>query len=170
MNRTVATVALVLLSLVLGSLWLRSHDASVRATAALRAKDVELDSLRRVAEDYEGVRQIDRRRTQLMVAALRERILEDSTLADSLRIAGHVRAVELRGALPSDLRPALDSLVLTHVMTVERKDSIIAYLNLHNALLQGELARADSSVANYQQALSLAMTQRDGWKKEASRR
>lgn len=170
MSGSVRTVLLVLLAVVLGGFWLRSHDARVRATAELVKKDAALDSMARTLSEHERTRMEYRRRTDSLVAVTDSVIRRDSLLADSLKTAGTVRYVELRGLLEPAIRPMLDSLQATHAKEVEAKDSVIVSLNGVVARLMGERQASDSLILGYRQALSLALVQRDGWKHQAGRK
>lgn len=166
--RWALTGTMLTLALFLGQCWLSRHDAERDKVAALRAGDVVADAVADTAQRLAAHYADQRQRDSVTIMSLNASIVSDSILYDSLKTAGVVRYIELRGALEPSLRPLLDSLQSAHMLAVAAQDSIIGSLHGVVAILEAERLVSDSLLQTQGRALIDALAQRDGWKHRAS--
>ena len=148
--------------------WLPAHDKARDETRQLRERDAVLVSLTDTVERLTILYYTQRQQDSLSLDSLRRQVVVATVVADSLKTAGVVRYVELRGAIEPSLRPILDSLQSTHALTLAAKDSVIGSLRGAIAIHDAAQLVTDSVIATQGRALTAALEQRDGWRERAS--
>lgn len=166
MNRVSALVGLGL-AVLIGVLWLKWHDAQVRATVLL----VQRDSVLEVRRQEIAAVEVGRLATAAEHAKLRlqlEAANQRSAAHDSvLRMTAGRLDSALHAVIPADLKPLLDSLIATYEGRLAGKDSTISRQDLALRDALGDQTACDSAAGKLRGLADDYKDQAAAWRRRA---